>query len=92
MGTKNGKNFEDSLLMIENALKWAERQDTSRLSEFFIENANVPLYTFASGGNFSAMDYCTMMYETNKAIAKPLTPLMMASLSDDTLRNAKILI
>lgn len=92
MGTKNGKNFEDSLLMIEDALKWAERQDTSRLSEFFIENANVPLYTFASGGNFSAMDYCAMMYETNKAIAKPLTPLMMASLSDDTLRNAKILI
>ena len=31
-----------------------------------------------------------MRYETNKTIAKPLTPLIMASLSDDTLRNINI--
>lgn len=30
----NGNKFEDRLLMIVDALKWAEQQNISRLSEF----------------------------------------------------------
>ena len=88
----NKPKFEDSLAMIEDALKWAEKQDVARLRRFLIENANIPLYTFASGGNFSAIDYCAMLYETNMSMSKALTPLMMASISDETLKSSKILI
>jgi hypothetical protein len=84
--------FEDSLLRIPEALEWAEKQDVDRLRRFFIENSNIPLYCFSSGGASSALEYAALLYETNQGMAKALTPLMMASISDAALKRAKILI
>ena len=91
---KRGKTikFEDSLARISEALEWAEKQDVERLRRFFIENSNIPLYCFSSGGASSALEYAALLYETNQGMAKALTPLMMASISDAALKRAKILI
>jgi hypothetical protein len=81
---KRGKviKFEDSLLRIPEALGWAEKQDVVRLRRFLVENANIPLYCFSSGGASSALEYAALLYETNQGMAKALTPMMMASISD----------
>ena len=84
--------FNESLLRIPEALEWAERQNVDRLRRFFIENANIPLYCFSSGGASSALEYASLLYETNQGMSKALTPLMMASISDEALKRAKILI
>ena len=84
--------FEDSLQLIRPALEWAEKQDVERLRRFLVENANIPLYCFSSGGSSASNDYLALLYETNKGMAKSLTPLAMASLSDEALKSAKIII
>ena len=84
--------FEDSLKLIPEAIKWAEKQNVERLGRFLLESANVPLYIFGSGGSSSANDYAALLYETNEGMAKALTPLSMTSISDKALKNAKILI
>lgn len=89
---KDGFKFKDSLVMIPDALKWAEKQDVERLRRFLVENSNIPLYCFSSGGASSALEYAALLYECNKGMAKALTPLMMASISDAALKKAKILI
>ena len=92
MGKYDGIKFEDSLAMIPKAIMWAERQNVDRLNRFLMYSANVPLYLFGSGGNSSANDYAALLYETNEGMAKALTPLAMASISDKALKNAKIII
>ena len=89
---KDGFKFKDSLAMIPDALKWAEKQDVTRLRRFLVENSNIPLYCFSSGGASSALEYAALLYECNQGMAKALTPLMMASISDAALKRAKILI
>lgn len=84
--------FEESLQMIPQILEWVETQDVERLRKFLVENSNIPLYCFSSGGASSSLHYVAMLYETNRGMAKALTPLMMASISDETLKNSKILI
>ncbi|WP_028902758.1 hypothetical protein [Prevotella sp. P6B4] len=84
--------FNESLLRIPEALEWAEKQNVVRLRRFFIENANIPLYCFSSGGASSALEYASLLYETNQGMSKALTPLMMASISDEALKRSKILI
>ena len=92
VGKSKDAKFEDSLQLIRPALEWAEKQDVERLRRFLVENANIPLYCFSSGGASSALEYAALLYECHQGIAKPLTPLMMASISDVALRRAKILI
>lgn len=85
------ETFANSLNMIPEALKWAERQEIKQLHDFFIEDAQRPLYCFASGGSYSSVDYAALLYEANQGMAKALTPLSLSSVSDDALKAAKIL-
>lgn len=84
--------FHNTLLRIKEALEWAEKQNIDRLRRFLTDNSNIPLYCFSSGGASSALEYVALLYESNKSMAKALTPLMMASISDEALRASKILI
>lgn len=84
--------FSDCLSIIPGALAWTDAQDVDDLHQFFIENASKPLYCFASGGSVSPMDYAALLYEFQRGMAKVLTPLSMASVSDHALQTAKILI
>ncbi len=83
--------FAECIKMIPDALAWAGRQDVKRLKQFVTEDAQKPLYCIASGGSFSAVDYAALLYESYQGMAKALTPLSMSSISDDTLKTAKIL-
>ena len=90
---KYGKNtFEEGVKTIPSILEWVEKQDVSQMTRFFIQAPNVPMYLFASGGAASAIHYAALLYESNKGMAKPLNPLMMASISDEALMNSKIFI
>ena len=86
------KTFEWRISHIPQILEWVEKQDVERLSQFLVQSPNTPLYCFSSGGASSSLHYCALLYETNRGMAKALTPLMMASLSDETLKSAKILL
>lgn len=86
------KTFKWRISQIPQILEWVEKQDIDGLSRFLVQSPNIPLYCFSSGGASSSLHYCALLYETNKGMAKALTPLMMTSLSDETLKNSKILL
>lgn len=86
------KTFKWRISQIPQILEWVEKQDVDGLSRFLVQSPNIPLYCFSSGGASSSLHYCALLYETNKGMAKALTPLMMTSLSDETLKNSKILL
>ena len=88
----NKVKFNECLSVIPDALIWAEDQDVEGLKKFFIEDAQKPLYCIASGGSVSPIDYAALLYESKRGMAKVLTPLSMASVSDEALQTAKILI
>ena len=92
VGKYKDAEFKKSLPLILSALEWAEKQDVERLRRFLFESANVPLYCFNSGGSSASNDYLALLYETNMGMAKSLTPLAMASISDEALKSAKIII
>ena len=92
VGKYKDAEFKKSLPLILSALEWAEKQDVERLRRFLFESANVPLYCFSSGGSSASNDYLALLYETNMGMAKSLTPLAMASISDEALKSAKIII
>ena len=92
MGKYGKSEFEEGIETIPSILEWVEKQDVSQMTRFFVQAPNVPMYLFASGGASSALHYAALLYESNKGMAKPLNPLMMASISDETLRNSKIFI
>ena len=92
MGQYNKSQFKEGIETIPSILEWVEKQDVSRMTRFFVQAPNVPMYLFASVGASSAIHYAALLYETNRGMAKPLNPLMMASVSDDTLKNSKIFI
>lgn len=91
VGKYKDAKFKNSLQLIKPALEWAEKQNVKRLSSFLLESANVPLYCFSSGGSSASNDYLALLYESNQGMAKSLTPLAITSISDDALRNAKII-
>ena len=89
---KPENTFEWRISHIPQILEWVEKQDVERLTQFLVQSPNTPLYCFSSGGASSSLHYCALLHETNRGMAKALTPLMMASLSDETLKSAKILL
>lgn len=92
MGQYDKSKFKEGIETIPSILEWGEKQDVSRMTRFFVQAPNVPMYLFASGGASSALHYAALLYESNKGMAKPLNPLMMASISDEVLKNSKIFI
>lgn len=92
MGQYDKSQFKEGIETIPSILEWVEKQDVSQMTRFFVQAPNVPMYLFASGGASSALHYAALLYESNKGMAKPLNPLMMASISDEVLKNSKIFI
>jgi len=91
-GKYKDSRFEDSLALIPQIIDWAEKQNVERLRRFFITNADIPLYVVSSGGASAHLHYAALLYEANHGMAKALTPLGLASVSDKTLKNSKILV
>ena len=84
--------YSENLKTIPQVIEWAEKQDVERFSRFLVEQPNIPLYCFSSGGASSTLHYVALLYETNRGMAKALTGLAISSISDEALKSSKILI
>ena len=84
--------YSENLKTIPQVIEWAEKQDVERFSRFLVEQPNIPLYCFSSGGASSTLHYVALLYETNRGMAKALTGLAISSISNEALKTSKILI
>lgn len=84
--------YSENLNTIPQVLDWSVKQDVERFRRFLVEQPNIPLYCFSSGGASSTLHYVALLYETNRGMAKSLTGLAISSISDEALKSSKILI
>ena len=73
-------------------LKQAEQADVEPLRQFFFNEPERPLITMGHGGSHSSASYAALLYGTNCGLGKVMTPYQCNSLSDETLRNSKLLL
>lgn len=85
------KTFKECLNSVPALISWVEKQDVSELKTFLLSNPAMPMIGIASGGSFSSAVYASMLYSAYRGIARAVTPLMLASISDEALKNSKLL-
>lgn len=85
-------HFSDSLSHFEEVLTWAQDQDVSGLRSFLLRESHLPLLGISSGGASSPLHYACLLYGTANGVGRAITPLEFASLSDNAVRNSKVLI
>ena len=73
-------------------LLWANDQDISGLKRFLEEEAEKPLICIGSGGSFSTCKFISLMYSTRKGLGTAVTPYSVYSISEEVLKNCKILL
>ena len=73
-------------------LLWANNQDISGLKRFLEEEAEKPLICIGSGGSFSTCKFISLMYSTRKGLGTAVTPYSVYSISEEVLKNCKILL
>ena len=73
-------------------IKWAKGQDVSGLKRFMEAEPSKPLVCIGSGGSFSTCKFISLMYSTGKGLGTALTPYSVYSISEDVLKNCKILL
>lgn len=73
-------------------LLWANNQDISGLKRFLEEEAEKPLICIGSGGSFSICKFISLMYSTRKGLGTAVTPYSVYSISEEVLKNCKILL
>ena len=88
-----GKPFKGELEKLSGTIKWAEKQDVTRLAKFlFEENKKTPLVCIGSGGSFSACHYAAQLYQQrNGVLAQAMTPLQLMYAGRDIIRDSKLL-
>ena len=87
----NGKElWSDVIKDIPWMLETADKDDVSGLREFLMEKPEMPMLFVGSGGQNGS--YIAMLYGMNKGVGMALTPLQFASLSDETVKNSRILL
>ena len=73
-------------------LLWADNQDISGLKRFLEEEAEKPLVCIGSGGSFSTCKFIALMYSTRKGLGTAVTPFSVYSISEEVLKNCKVLL
>ena len=73
-------------------LKQAEQADVEPLRQFLFNEPERPLITMGHGGSHSSASYAALLYGTNCGLGRVMTPYQCNSLSDETLRNSKLLL
>ena len=86
------KTFRESMKAVPEVLALMELADVTGLRRFLLDDMSRPLYCVGCGGSYSSAVYTAMLYSACKGMAKAVTPLMLASVSDDVLRQAKMLV
>ena len=73
-------------------IEQAEQTDVEPLRQFLFNEPERPLIAMGHGGSHSSAAYAALLYGTNCGLGRVVTPYQANSLSDDTLRNAKLLL
>ena len=90
---RNGKPLMSELLKdTRKYLEQAEQTDVEPLRQFLFNEPERPLITMGHGGSHSSAAYAAFLYGTNCGLGRAVTPYQANSLSDDTLRNSKLLL
>ena len=82
--------WSDVLKTIPEMFHRADEADVSGLRTFFLEKPEMPMLFIGSGGQNGSVP--AFLYGLNKGIGIALTPLQFSSLSDDAVKNARLLL
>lgn len=85
-----GKPFKTEIEKLSITSQWAAGLKIERLTEFLLDNSDLPLYVVGSGGSLSACYLASLLYQKSGNISKPTTPLELLY-SKMALRKSKIL-
>ena len=90
---RGGKPLMSELLTdTRKYLKQAEQTDVEPLRQFLFNEPERPLITMGHGGSHASASYAALLYGTNCGLGRVMTPYQCNSLSDETLRNSKLLL
>ena len=73
-------------------LEQAQQIDVEPLRQFLFNEPERPLITMGHGGSHSSASFAALLYGTNCGLGKVMTPYQCNSLSDETLKNSKLLL
>ena len=90
---RNGKLLMSQLLSESRQhIEQAEQADVEQLRRFLLTNPELPLIAMGHGGAHSSASYAALLYGTNCALGRVVTPYQANSLSDETLKRSKLLL
>ena len=90
---RGGKKLMSELLTdTRKYIEQAERTDVEPLRHFLLSDPERPLIAMGHGGALSSASYAALLYGTNCSLGRVVTPYQANSLSDQALRNSKILL
>jgi len=82
-----GKPYQDELRLLASSYEWACGLDVSELKAALIRLGGLPLISIGSGGSLTAAHFQCQIHEHSTGyLAKPLTPLLAASLGHAVLK------
>lgn len=88
---RNGKPlWSEEIRNIPRVLQLAEKQDVSGLREFLLEKPEIPMLFVGSGGQQGSLP--SLFYGMHRGVGVALTPLQFAALSDDAVKNSRIML
>lgn len=90
---RNGKLLMSELLTdARKYIELAEQADVEPLRQFLFNGPERPLIAMGHGGSHSSAAYAALLYGTNCGLGRAITPYQANSLSDATLKSAKLLL
>lgn len=90
---RNGKPLMSELLTdVRKYIELAEQADVEPLRQFLFNEPERPLIAMGHGGSHSSAAYAALLYGTNCGLGRAITPYQAYSLSDATLKSAKLLL
>jgi len=88
---RNGKPLMSELLTdARKYIELAEQADIEPLRQFLFNEPERPLIAMGHGGSHSSAAYAALLYGTNCGLGRAITPYQANSLSDATLKGAKL--
>ena len=73
-------------------IEQAEKTNIEQLRHFFHSDPERPLIAMGHGGSHSSAAYAALLYGTNCALGRAVTPYQANSISDTTFRHSKLLL
>ena len=90
---RGGKKLMSELLTeTRKNIEQAEHADVESLRQFLLTNPERPLIAMGHGGSHSSAAYAALLYGTNCALGRAVTPYQANSISDTTFRHSKLLL